>query len=151
MADQSIKRALLPIAALLAVAACGSDILGPEDVDYVDELEIDITAMTQTASGLYIQDVSVGDGDVVEAGNVVIVDYAGWLPNGANFDAGTDASFTVGIGQLIGGFDEGMIGMRVGGTRTMVIPSTLGYGDQVVQGIPANSVLVFRVTLKSIA
>ena len=66
MADRGFRRAFLPIAAMLAVVACGSDILGPEDADFVDELEIDLAAMTKTASGLYIQDVTVGDGDVVE-------------------------------------------------------------------------------------
>jgi len=150
IADQSIKRALLPIAAVLAVAACGSDAVAPEDINFVDELEIDISAMTLTASGLYFQDVTVGDGAVVEAGDSVTVDYGGWLPNGTNFDAGTDIDFQIGGGDLIDGFDEGMIGMRVGGTRSLVIPPALGYGDQVRVGIPSNSTLVFRVTLKGI-
>jgi len=124
--------------------------VGPEDIDFVDELEIDLSAMTQTASGLYIQDLTVGDGAVLEAGNIAVVDYAGWLPNGALFDSGTDAEFPVGTGNLIDGFDEGMLGMRVGGTRSLVIPPALAYGDQVVGGIPSNSTLVFRVTLKGI-
>jgi len=133
-----------------SLAACGSDSVGPEDLDFVDELEIDLSAMTQTASGLYIQDLTVGDGAVVEAGNIAVVDYAGWLPNGALFDSGTDAEFPVGTGNLIDGFDEGILGMRVGGTRNLVIPPALAYGDQVVGGIPANSTLVFRVTLKGV-
>ena len=150
MADQSIKRALLPIAAVLAVAACGSGVVAPEDINFADDLEIDISAMTLTASGLYFQDLTVGDGAVVAAGNTVTIDYGGWLPNGANFDAKTDAPLQVGVGDLIDGFDEGIIGMRVGGTRSMVIPPALGYGDQVREGIPSNSTLVFRVTLKGI-
>ena len=150
MADRGLLRALLPIAVMLAVGACGSDILGPEEVDFVDELQIDIAAMTRTESGLYIQDLTVGDGDIVTSGTVVTMDYAGWLPNGANFDSGVDATFAIGIDSLILGFTEGVIGMRVGGTRTMVLPSSLGYGDQPPAGIPRNSVLVFRVTLKSI-
>ena len=129
MADRSLKRAFLPLAAVLAVAACGSDVLAPEDVEFVDELEIDLSVMTKTASGLYVQDQTVGDGELVIEGNTVVIDYGGWLPNGANFDAGTDVAFQVGIGDLIEGFDEGIIGMRVGGTRTMVIPPELGYGD----------------------
>jgi FKBP-type peptidyl-prolyl cis-trans isomerase FkpA len=150
MADRSMTRALLPIAAVLAVVACGSDVVAPENINFVDELEIDLSVMTRTASGLYILDLTVGDGAVVVAGDTVVVDYGGWLPNGANFDSGTDTDFQVGVGSLIDGFDEGMIGMRVGGTRSFVIPPALGYGDQIVGGIPANSTLVFRVTLKGI-
>ena len=150
MADRRLRRVFLPILAALAVVACGDDVVGPEGVDFVDELQIDLSVMTKTASGLYIQDLTLGDGALVESGSTVLVDYAGWLPNGANFDAGTDVSFQVGIDNLIEGFTEGMIGMRVGGTRSMVIPPGLGYGDQVVGGIPANSTLVFRVTLNSI-
>ena len=150
MADRRLKRALLPIAAVLAVLACGSDVVAPEDIEFVDELEIDLSVMTRTASGLYIQDLTVGDGALVESGAVVVVDYAGWLPNGALFDSGTDAEFPIGVGSLIDGFDEGVIGMRVGGTRALVIPPSLAYGDQVVGGIPANSTLVFRVTVKAV-
>jgi FKBP-type peptidyl-prolyl cis-trans isomerase FkpA len=145
-----MTRALLPIAAVLAVVACGSDVVAPENINFVDELEIDLSVMTRTASGLYILDLTVGDGAVVVAGDTVVVDYGGWLPNGANFDSGTDSDFQVGVGNLIDGFDEGMIGMRVGGTRSLVIPPALGYGDQVKGGIPANSTLVFRVALKGI-
>ena len=150
MADRSMTRALLPIAAVLAVVACGSDVVAPENINFVDELEIDLSVMTRTASGLYILDLTVGDGAAVVAGDAVVVDYGGWLPNGANFDSGTDSGFQVGVGLLIDGFDEGMIGMRVGGTRSLVIPPALGYGDQVKRVIPANSTLVFRVTLKGI-
>ncbi len=150
MADRSMTRALLPIAAVLAVVACGSDVVAPENINFVDELEIDLSAMTRTASGFYILDLTVGTGAVVVAGDTVVVDYGGWLPNGANFDSGTHTAFQVGVGILIAGFDEGMIGMRVGGTRSLVIPPALGYGDQVVGGISANSTLVFEVTLISI-
>ncbi len=151
MTDRRLSRTFLPIMVALSLAACGSDsVVAPEDIEFVDELEIDLSAMTRTASGLYVQDLTVGDGPVVEAGAIALVDYAGWLPNGAMFDAGTDVEFPVGTGNLIDGFDEGVIGMRVGGTRSLVIPPALGYGDQVVGGIPANSTLVFRVTVKGI-
>ncbi len=136
---------------LFSLAACGSDsVVAPEDIDFVDELQIDLSLMTRTASGLYIQDLTVGDGAVVEAGDTALVDYAGWLPNGANFDGGTNVEFSIGTGDLIDGFDEGVLGMRVSGTRSLVIPPALAYGDQVVGGIPANSTLVFRVTVKGI-
>ncbi len=150
MTDSRLVRAFLPLLMVLAWVACGDSVVAPEDIEFVDELEIDISAMTRTASGLYLQDLTVGDGAVVEAGDVAVVDYAGWLPNGAMFDAGTDAPLSIGAGQLIDGVDEGIRGMRVGGTRTLVIPPALAYGDQVVAGIPANSTLVFRVTLKDV-
>ena len=67
MADRSLKRAFLPLAAVLAVAACGSDVLAPEDVEFVDELEIDLSVMTKTASGLYVQDQTVGDGELARS------------------------------------------------------------------------------------
>ena len=87
---------------------------------------------------------------MAEVGTTVVLDYGAWLPNGANFDSGTAFTFTVGIGAVIAGFDEGVQGMRVGGTRSLVIPPGLAYGDQVVGVIPRNSTLVFRITLTDV-
>ena len=106
--------------------------------------------MTLMNSGLYVQDLTVGDGAAPELGNTIFVDYAGWLPNGAEFDSATNAAFSLVIGELIDGFVEGILGMRVGGTRTLVIPPALGYGAQARPGIPANSTLVFRITLNDV-
>ncbi len=151
MTDRSLKRTLAPIMAVLVLAACGSDTgTDPQGIDFVDELQIDISAMTLTNSGLYFQDLTVGDGAVAELGTTAVVDYGGWLPNGANFDNGTGFTFTVGGGDVIAGFDEGVQGMRVGGTRSLVIPPGLAYGDRVVGGIPSNSTLVFRITLTDV-
>ncbi len=92
MTDRRWNRTLVPMMAVLSLAACGSDsATGPEDIDFVNALDIDLDEMTRTASGLYIQDLTVGDGAIVEAGDIVVMDYAGWLPNGALFDSGTDA------------------------------------------------------------
>jgi len=157
MTDRRSKRTLLSFVITLALVGlalvgCGSDTgLDPQDIDFVDELQVDLSAMTRTASGLYFLDLMLGDGAVAEEGDRVVVDYAGWLPNGAQFDAGTDTELEIGPdGGLIQGFDEGVRGMHVGGTRSLVIPPDLAYGDHVVGGIPANSTLVFRVTLKDI-
>ena len=141
----------------LALIACGSDDgMGPnpEDIDFDPTLEIDLSAMTRTASGLYFQDLTVGDGVMATAGNTVVVDYSGWLPNGTLFDSGSSSSwgepFILGVGGVIAGFDEGVQGMREGGTRNLVIPPAIGYGAMAKGNIPANSVLIFRVTLTEV-
>lgn len=108
--------------------------------------------LVTTASGLQYRDRVVGTGAVAEAGQSVSVHYVGSLPNGEVFDSsrtrGTPFTFTLGAGQVIAGWDEGVAGMRVGGQRTLVIPSNLAYGDNPAAGRPAG-VLVFDVELLS--
>lgn len=108
--------------------------------------------LVTTASGLQYRDRVVGTGAVAEAGQSVSVHYVGSLPNGEVFDSsrprGTPFTFTLGVGQVIAGWDEGVAGMRVGGQRTLVIPSNLAYGDNPAGGRPAG-VLVFDVELIS--
>lgn len=105
-----------------------------------------------TASGLQYRDRVVGTGAVAEAGQSVSVHYVGSLPNGEVFDSsrtrGTPFTFTLGAGEVIAGWDEGVAGMRVGGQRTLVIPSNLAYGDNPAGGRPAG-VLVFDIELLS--
>lgn len=110
---------------------------------------------TVTASGLKIIDVKVGSGDEAQNGQTVSVHYTGWLADGTKFDSSLDRgqplSFGLGGGQLIPGFDEGVVGMRVGGQRRLIIPPDLAYG---VQGrppvIPANAELTFDIELLSV-
>ena len=88
-------------------------------------------------------------------GRQVTVNYTGWLPNGTQFDSSKSAGrkpyfFTPGEGTVIPGWEEGIVGMKVGGLRKLVIPASLGYGDRRNGPIPANSVLVFDVELLSI-
>jgi signal transduction histidine kinase len=82
----------------------------------------------------------------------VTIQYTGWLRNGIEFDAGTFSFITgtVGPGSAISGMDEGVRGMNVGGVRQLIIPPELGYAERVQPGIPAYSIIVFRVTLLSI-
>lgn len=105
----------------------------------------------QNSDSLQITDTTVGTGAVAEAGDTVTVDYVGTLTDGTVFDAsknhGQPFTFTLGAGQVIQGWDQGVAGMKVGGVRTLVIPAALGYGAQAVGPIPANSTLVFQVTL----
>jgi len=116
------------------------------------------TAAVTVASpaALTLTDTVVGTGATVAAGSVITVTYTGWLYvttsadfKGAQFDTGT-FSFTVGSGTVIPGFDTGVVGMKVGGTRTMLIPSSLGYGTTGTSTIPANSGLVFQVAVTAV-
>jgi peptidylprolyl isomerase len=108
-----------------------------------------------TPSGLKYRDLVVGTGVSPQKGQVVIVDYTGTLTNGKKFDSSRDRGqpfqFTLGIGQVIKGWDEGVGAMRVGGRREFVIPANLAYGSRAVGGvIPANSTLIFDVELLGI-
>jgi peptidylprolyl isomerase len=107
-----------------------------------------------TVDGLKYLDETVGSGQVVKSGDTVIVHYVGTLENGTKFDSSYDrnAPFTtqIGVGHVIKGWDEGIVGMKVGGKRKLVIPSDLGYGAQQAGSIPPNSTLIFEVELISI-
>lgn len=112
--------------------------------------------MITTDSGLQYEDTSVGDGDSANAGQRVSVHYTGWLFNdgvkGAKFDSSKDRGdpfgFALGGGMVIKGWDEGVQGMKVGGTRVLVIPPQLGYGARGAGGvIPPNATLMFEVEL----
>jgi FKBP-type peptidyl-prolyl cis-trans isomerase FkpA len=112
----------------------------------------DNSGIPANVTQLMTKDTVVGTGAEAKAGDTVTVQYVGSLTNGTIFDAsknhGTSGfSFALGAGQVIKGWDEGVAGMKVGGTRTLVIPASLGYGAQSVGSIPANSTLVFQVEL----
>ena len=105
-----------------------------------------------TASGLQYVVLQEGTGDGVTAGKKVTVHYTGWLTNGTKFDSSLDRGrpfdFTLGVGQVIKGWDEGVAGMKGGERRKLLIPSGLGYGPRGAGGvIPPNADLVFEVTL----
>ena len=146
----------LALAALpLAASACGDSPTDPsiEKTEFAAGLGVDLDAMTRTSTGLYYADREVGTGAVAQSGKTVGVYYTGWLPNGRRFDGRTTGpalSWVLGSGQVIDGFDQGVAGMKVGGKRLLVIPPSLGYGNQPVGSIPANSILVFEVTLVSV-
>jgi FKBP-type peptidyl-prolyl cis-trans isomerase len=115
-------------------------------------LEVDTTAMTKTPSGLRYQDIKTGEGAEATAERTVSVHYTGWLPNGEKFDSSRDRNqpfnFSLGAGQVIAGWDEGVAGMKVGGRRKLVIPADLGYGTAgAPPDIPPGATLVFDVEL----
>jgi peptidylprolyl isomerase len=108
--------------------------------------------MVTTPSGLSYADLVVGNGPAPVPGKMVKVHYTGWLENGTKFDSSVDRGepfeFTIGAGQVIPGWDEGVMSMKVGGKRKLVIPSQLGYGTAGAGGvIPPNATLVFEVEL----
>ena len=112
--------------------------------------------MTETPSGLQYEDTTVGDGATAKAGQHVSVHYTGWLYEqgvaGKKFDSSKDRGqpfqFDLGAGMVIRGWDEGVQGMKVGGTRRLVIPAALGYGARGAGGvIPPNATLLFEVDL----
>lgn len=113
------------------------------------------TTTMQNPTQLEMQDVTVGTGAEAVAGKTVTVNYTGKLTDGTVFDSSlnpgrTPFSFTLGAGQVIQGWDMGVAGMKVGGTRILVIPASLGYGAQANGPIPANSTLIFEVQLLSV-
>ena len=108
-----------------------------------------------TASGLIYEDTVQGNGAEAAAGDHVVVHYTGWLTNGSKFDSSKDRNdpfdFPLGQRHVISGWDEGVQGMKAGGTRKLTIPPQLGYGARGAGGvIPPNATLVFEVELLAI-
>jgi FKBP-type peptidyl-prolyl cis-trans isomerase len=107
----------------------------------------------KAASGLVYWDIRVGNGESAKEGSHVRVHYTGWLTTGKKFDssvdAGTPFDFTIGNGEVIKGWEEGVAGMRVGGKRQLRIPPDLAYGAEGTPGgpIPPNAILIFDVQL----
>jgi peptidylprolyl isomerase len=112
--------------------------------------------MTTNPAGLQITDAKVGTGASPKRGQTCVMHYTGWLYNdgikGNKFDSSVDRGepfeFSIGVGQVIGGWDEGVSTMKVGGKRTLIIPPELGYGARGAGGvIPGNATLMFDVEL----
>lgn len=129
------------IAALLAVGLAGCADSKKEE-----------TKIEKTDSGLQYQDLQVGTGEVAQHGDTVTVHYTGWLKDGTKFDSSLDHNkpfvFTIDAGEVIKGWDEGVLGMKEGGKRKLMIPPELGYGRRGSPPvIPPNADLIFEVEL----
>lgn len=150
---------LLTLVALAFVGSCNNQITGlgppsdPATETFDPSLGITISEMTMLESGVYIQDLLVGAGDSVTARtDTVWVNYSGFLKNGEEFDSGVNTRLLP--DGVVPGLAIGMIGMKIGGRRMIVIPSALGYGERSVTEpgtvdpvIPRQSTLVFRIEL----
>ena len=124
---------LITMAIILLVAGCSKD--------------------DKNMSGeLIIEDIIVGQGAEAVKHSIITVNYTGWLEDGTKFDSSLNPGreplrFTLGAGQMIQGFDQGILGMKVGGKRKLTIPPNLGYGSQDKGIIPPNSTLIFELDL----
>ncbi|MCE2674188.1 MAG: FKBP-type peptidyl-prolyl cis-trans isomerase [Microcystis aeruginosa K13-05] len=115
-------------------------------------ISMDLDQAVTTDSGLKYIDIVEGTGESPQKGQKVTVHYTGTLTDGKKFDSSKDRNqpftFTIGVGQVIKGWDEGVASMKVGGQRTLIIPPELGYGARGAGGvIPANATLLFDVEL----
>jgi FKBP-type peptidyl-prolyl cis-trans isomerase FkpA len=142
-----MKRAIL-LMALMAAAGCGGS-------------STSASSLPPTSVGIFTTtDLTIGTGATAASGSRVVTTYAGWLydtgkPNGKgnSFDPGPGPlTFTIGAGTLIQGYEQGVIGMQVGGQRRVIIPPALAYGTSTPDPtkIPPNATLVFEITLTSV-
>jgi len=137
---------------LLIATACAAQ---PKNATKSDTSKKEQATMVTTESGLQYEDIVVGTGDSPTKGKQVTVHYTGTLENGKKFDSSRDRNqpfqFTIGVGQVIKGWDEGVMSMKVGSRRRLTIPPALGYGAGGAGGvIPPNATLIFDVELLSV-
>lgn len=165
--------ALLRSALVLLVAACATaappastDVTPVEDAalaspqgevertTFADELNVVLLAMTRLPTGIYTRDIEVGSGVPATAGREVLMSYIAYLADGTEVDRSPPGArplaFKVGEGVVIRGWDLGVRGMKVGGTRQLVVPSRYAYGARGSAKVPANSVMVFVVRLDGV-
>ena len=124
-----------------------ASVIFESDVEGTTDMADEVT----TPSGLKYTDITVGEGASPERGRKVTVHYTGTLTDGTQFDSSRSRgpfSFTIGVGQVIKGWDEGVMSMKIGGRRSLTIPGDLAYGPQGYPGvIPPNATLLFDVEL----
>jgi FKBP-type peptidyl-prolyl cis-trans isomerase FkpA len=121
-----------------------------ERTNFASSLGVHLDAMSKHASGLYVQDLAMGTGAVALRGRSIIVRYTGWLADGKQFDSG-EITVALGTNKTIRAWEEGLLGMRVGGKRRLVVPPALGYGARGSGDvIPPDAVLVFDMEVLSV-
>lgn len=157
---RALSRRVMPLfGAAALLSSCGSDAMAPDIPSnpavetYASSLGVAIAQMTKRSDNLYVQDLTVGTGTEAVSGRSLDMRYTGWLINGQRFDTnvgGQVFTFTLGASQVISGWDQGIVGMKVGGKRKIVIGSSLGYGRTGSGPIPPNATLVFDVELLAV-
>jgi len=148
------RRPRLAMLVISALAGCGGTSSSAPPPPPAPSVQAAADAVT-LPSGLQLIDLREGTGVVPQRGQTVAVHYTGWLSDGTKFDSSRDRGqplrFTLGVGQVITGWDEGVSTMRVGGRRQLIIPPHLGYGRRgAPPRIPADATLIFDVELLAI-
>lgn len=154
----TVRAAVLAPMLVLALG-CGSPAGGPpapagpsrpEDITFAPALAVDLATMTRTGSGLYLQDTKEGEGLTARRTSTVSVRYVGYLPDGTVFDTTGDGEpvvFRLGGREVIPAWNEGIVGMKKGGIRRLVVRPGLAYGSRGRGAVPANATLVFDLQL----
>jgi FKBP-type peptidyl-prolyl cis-trans isomerase FkpA len=134
-----------------AAAANPQPIAGDvERTTFDPSLRVHLDSMNRHADGLYVQDLVPGTGGVAIRGRTVVVKYTGWTASGKQFDTG-EITVTLGSFKTIRPWEEGLLGMRVGGKRRLVVPPSMGYGSKGAgEDIPPNAVLVFDMEMMQV-
>ncbi len=143
---------------LVGAVGCGEDAppppppeVAPADLTFAPQLGIDLSAMTPTPTGVYIQDMYQGSGQMARTGREVVLEYTGWLHDGSmTFSSSQTGNWTGVLGEasMIEGWQQGLEGMREGGRRKIVIPAGLAYGvEGLPPRVPPQAVLVISMEL----
>ncbi len=139
---------------ILIIVAGGYFIFSRNNVESTEMKKQPSPTKSNTSPELKIEDTKIGTGKEVKSGDTIIIHYNGTLTDGTKFDSSYDREqpfeTVIGVGKVIQGWDQGVVGMKVGGKRKLTIPPELGYGAQTVGPIPANSTLIFEVELVDI-
>ena len=156
---RQLSVALLPLAftACLSGSDYNSSITAPnipiEQTTFAASLNVDLSKSTKLPSGMYIRDLTVGTGAAVTGTSTVSTYYEGFLANAFRFDFRLSPQETfnakLGTNSVIPGWDQGLVGMKAGGKRQLIIPPELGYGPYGAGNVPPNAVLVFNVEIVS--
>lgn len=148
-------RVLLTVGLVMGVANCSSVSTNITDVpdappeEFAASLGIDLTQMNLSETGLFWLDIALGNGEEAVLGVTATVLLSGWLTDGTLFDTGT-SEFVLLPGAIIPGLLEGIVGMKEGGTRKLVVPSNLAWGAAGNDPVPPNATVVFEVELQTV-
>ena len=153
-----VRRRVAGVLALLSfAAACGTEITSTregdleviEEITFAPSLGVDLSKMTRLPSGVYIQDLVVGSGVSLLLGDYADVKYIGWLRTGFQFTQG-ETRFLMGNNEVIVGFEQGVTGMKAGGSRRVIIPPALAFRNALNGAVPPGAIVIYEVDLTAI-